>query len=81
MERISSNDQISKPLEKLFIKGANKTLEIRISEQSGRGIFALQNMSPGIFAYTIMEDYVFSWDDFVVHLRKLFQHEWSNYDS
>ncbi|CAI2185125.1 7862_t:CDS:10 [Funneliformis geosporum] len=39
-----SNDQT---LENLVIKGANKRLEIRISVQSGRGLFALQNISPG----------------------------------
>ena len=52
-QELSSNVQISKanPLENLFIKGANKRLEIRTSVQSGRGIFALQNISPGIFTY------------------------------
>jgi len=39
----------AKSLENLVIKGANKRLEVRICDQSGRGIFALQNISPGIF--------------------------------
>ncbi|RIA92052.1 hypothetical protein C1645_765986 [Glomus cerebriforme] len=45
-QRISFNDQISK-------MKTNKKLEIRVSDQSGRGIFALQNISPGAL---VMED-------------------------
>jgi hypothetical protein len=50
-------------LENLFIKGANKRLEIRVSEQSGRGIFALQNISPGILI--IMEKRLILLDMFI----------------
>ncbi|CAG8447867.1 9239_t:CDS:2 [Funneliformis mosseae] len=49
-----SNDQT---LENLVIKSANKRLEIRISDQSGRGLFALQNISPGAL---VMEDIPYS---------------------
>ncbi|CAG8608811.1 15820_t:CDS:10 [Funneliformis caledonium] len=50
----SSNDQT---LENLVIKSANKRLEIRMSDQSGRGLFALQNISPGAL---VMEDIPYS---------------------